>query len=219
MNNSIIIVNFKSYAEASGENALNLAKICDKVAKELNADIRVAVDAADIRMISREVSIPVYAQHVDEVEPGAHTGYILPEEVKEAGATGTILNHSEHRLRMDVLEKSIERAKQCELITVVCANDASIGKAVNAFNPDFVAVEPPELIGGDISVSSAQPELIKESAVKVAEGGSGKLLVGAGVHNGQDVRTSLELGAVGVLLASGVAKSKDPEKVLRDLLS
>jgi len=84
------------------------------------------------------------------------------------------------------------------------------------FDPDLIAVEPPELIGGDISVSSAQPDIIRNAAKLI---GCNKLLVGAGVKNGKDVRIAIELGARGVLLASGVTKAKDPKAVLMDLVS
>jgi len=129
-----------------------------------------------------------------------------------------LLNHSEKRLRLDVLERSIKRAKEAGLITVVCANDADTGKAISAFDVDFIAVEPPELIGGDISVSTAQPGLITESVKKICgEMEKCNVLVGAGVKTAEDVRTAIKLGAVGVLVASGITKADDPEKALKEL--
>ena len=94
-----------------------------------------------------------------------------------------------------------------------------MSKAAAQLVPDFVAVEPPELIGGDISVSKAQPELVKDSVEAVkAVSPDVKVLCGAGVKNGEDVKSALELGAKGVLLASGVVKAKDAEAVMRDLI-
>ncbi len=217
----LIIVNFKAYKESTGQNALELAKKCEKAAKECNANVAIAVSAPDIYRISSQVSIPVLAEHIDPEESGSHTGGIIAEDVKENGASGTLLNHSERRLGIDVLEKSIRRAKQAGLAVVACANSADIGKAISAFDVDFIAVEPPELIGGDISVSTAKPGLISESVEKIC--GKGKkcstVLVGAGVKNGADVRTAIELGASGVLVASGIVKAKDPEAALKDLIS
>ena len=208
-----MIVNFKTYKNATGEKAVELAKICEKVALDTGVNIIVAVQEIDIYHVSNSVSIPVFAEHVDGIEYGSHTGFILPEAVKEAGAVGTLLNHSEHRLRIDEIEKSIRRAKEIGLEVVVCANTPAVGDALDEFKPDVIAVEPPELIGGDISVSSSRPEIIKESVETI----EGPVLVGAGIKTGEDVRKALELGAKGVLLASGVTKASDPEKVLREL--
>lgn len=215
----VIIINFKTYRSGIGERALHLAKICEKVANETGANIAVAVSAPDIYKVSKEVSIPVFAQHIDDAEYGSNTGDIIAEDAKENGAVGTLLNHSEKRLRLDVLERSIKRAKEAGLITVVCATNADEGKALSAFDVDFIAVEPPELIAGDISVSTAEPELIKESVHKICgDKKCDQVIVGAGVKTGEDVKIALELGAVGVLVASGVTKSDEPEKVLMDLV-
>lgn len=212
----MIITNFKTYESATGEAAVRLAKIHEEVARETGADIQVAVQAVDLATVSAAVKIPVHAQHIDAVGFGGYTGHILPESVKQAGATGTLLNHSERRLTREVLAASIKRAKQLGLITIVCAKDPEEGASFLEFDPDLIAVEPPELIGGDISVSTAQPDIIKNAAKLI---GSDKLLVGAGVKNGKDVRIAIELGARGVLLASGVTKAKDPKAVLLDLVS
>ncbi|MBU0706553.1 triose-phosphate isomerase [Patescibacteria group bacterium] len=210
----MIITNFKTYESATGESALRLAKIHQEVARETGADIQVAVQAVDLARISQELDIPVLAQHIDPVGFGGHTGHILPESVQTAGAAGTLLNHSERRLEREVLKASIQRAKELGLVTIVCAQDPEEGASFLEFDPDYIAVEPPELIGGDISVSTAQPEIIENAAKLI---GSEKLLVGAGVKNGADVRLAIKLGAKGVLLASGVTKASDPKAVLMDL--
>jgi triosephosphate isomerase len=212
----MIITNFKTYESATGENAVKLAKIHQEVAKKTGADIRIAVQAVDIARVAKAVKIPVFAEHVDYVDFGGNTGSILPEAVKCAGAEGTLLNHSEKRLDRETLKKTIERCKEIGLTTVVCAATPKEGASFLEFKPDYIAVEPPELIGGDISVSTAKPEIIK-NAVKLI--GGGKLLVGAGVKNGKDVKIAIKLGAKGVLLASGVTKAKDPKAVLMDLAS
>ena len=212
----MIITNFKTYESATGEAALNLGRIHEEVAKETGADIRVVVQPVDLAWLSHELSIPVYAQHIDPVNFGSHTGHILPENVKMAGAAGTLLNHSERRLDRDAIKASVERAGEVELKVILCAKDPEEGASFLEFEPDLIAVEPPELIGGDISVSTAQPEIIENAAKLI---GSDKLLVGAGVKNGADVRKSIELGARGVLLASGITKAADPKAVLLDLVS
>lgn len=212
----IIVTNFKAYDGASGEKALELAKIHEKVARETGVNIAIAVQALDIRSIASQVSIPVFAQHVDPVQYGAFTGSLVPEAVRAAGAFGTLLNHSEKRLSFDMLRLSIERANQAGLFVILCAATPEEGHKFLSYQPDFIAVEPPELIGGDISVSTAQPEIIMKAVELIGEN---RLLVGAGVKNAQDVRIAIELGASGVLLASGVTKAENPELVLQDLVS
>lgn len=208
-----IITNFKTYESATGDEALKLAKIHEKVAKEMGMSIAVAVQTADISRVASEVDIPIFAQHIDPVGFGSYTGHILPETVKQAGAFGTLLNHSEHRLDREVLKDAISRAKEVGLYVVCCAEDPQEGKELLEFGPDLVAVEPPELIGGDISVCSASPDVIKGAVNLIGD----KVLVGAGVKNAEDVRVALKLGAKGVLLASGITKAEDPEEVLKDL--
>jgi triosephosphate isomerase (TIM) len=209
-----IIVNFKTYESATGERALKLAKIHEKIAKKTGKTIAVCVQPSDIYRISKAVKIPVFSQHIDNVDFGAHTGQILAQTVKQAGAFGTLINHSEKQVPTEKLKEIIIKAKEAGLFTIVCANTPEKAKEIAKFNPDLIAVEPPELIGGDISVSKAKPEVIKKAVLAV---GKGRLLVGAGVKNGDDVRIALKLGAMGILVASGVVQAKNPEEALLDL--
>lgn len=213
----IILTNFKTYESATGEKAVSLAKTHQNAAEKTGSNFAVAVQAVDIYRVSQAVNVPVFAQHSDDAVYGSKTGWIMAEALKEAGAVGTILNHSEHRFNdIEKLGKAIARAKEVGLTTCVCAETAEEGaKIAKMFSPDFIAVEPPELIGGDISVSTAQPELISDSVGLI----DGNVLVGAGVKNGNDVKIAVELGAKGVLLASGVTKAENPESVLMDLAS
>jgi triosephosphate isomerase len=214
----IIVVNVKTYDEATGSKALEIARAMNEVASETGVSMVISVQATDIYLVSQEVSIPVFAEHIDPVKPGSHTGWVLPEAVREAGAVGTLINHSEHRLKLADIDACIARAKEVGLTQVVCSNNIATSKAVAALNPDFVAVEPPELIGGDISVTSANPEIVSGTVRAVREINKGiKILCGAGVKNGEDVKKALELGTDGVLLASGVVKAKERKEVLLDL--
>jgi len=216
----IIIVNVKTYSEATGRKAVELAKMMDKLAKETSASLAIAVQHTDIQKVADSVNIPVLAQHIDPISPGSHTGWVLPEAVKEAGANGTLINHSEHRLKLADIDTCIKRAEENKLTTVVCSNNIRASKAIAALEPDFVAVEPPELIGGDISVTTANPEIVKGTVEEVRKISKNiQILCGAGVKNGKDVEKAIELGTDGVLLASGVVKAQDKEKVLRDLIS
>jgi len=216
----IIIVNFKTYKESTGDNAIKLAKICNKTAEETKTSIAVAVQSTDIYKISKIVSIPILSQHIDAIDFGKNTGFLLPESVKQAGAEATLLNHSEHRLDFDLLKKSIQRAKQAGLKTIVCAKSTEETKNIANLNPDFIAIEPLELIGGKVSVSKAKPEVISNSVKAIkAINNKIKVLCGAGIHNENDIKKSIELGADGVLVASGIVKTRNQEAALKDLVN
>jgi len=216
---TIIVLNFKTYREATGEAALSLAQICDNVAKEFSAEIAVAPQIADIHRVAEIVDIPVYSQHVDGAGYGSFTGHVTAASLKAAGATGSLLNHSERRLRLADIGAGITACKTFDLKTIVCTNDVPTTRAAAALKPDYVAVEPPELIGSGIPVSKADPEVVKGSvaAVKKIEAEVG-VLCGAGITHGEDLRAAVELGSEGVLLASGIVKAKDQRKALEDLI-
>jgi len=215
-----IVLNVKTYAEATGKNALDIAVLMDKISKETGASMAIAVQATDITLCVEKISIPVWAEHIDPIKPGSHTGWTLPEAVKSAGAVGTLINHSEHRLKLSDIDTCITLAKEHKLDHIVCSNNVSTSKAIAALSPDFVAVEPPELIGGDISVTTADPGIVSNSVKAVRDVDENvKVLCGAGVKNGKDVAKAIELGADGVLLASGIVKAKDKEGVIRNLTS
>ena len=213
----ILLINLKTYGEGTGEKAKELAKAAEKLRNE-DVEIILAVQPADIQMIAKEVNIPVFSQHVDPVSFGSHTGWILPESVKQAGATGTLLNHSERQIDTETLKKSIFRCREIGLRIVVCADTPEKAKEVASLKPDYIAIEPPELIGGDISVSKAKPEVITQSIEKVNEVENIPVLCGAGVKNREDVSKAKELGAKGILVASGVVKADNPEEAIKDLL-
>lgn len=213
----LIIVNFKTYKSATGRNAEKLAKLCERVAKQTNKNIAIAVQDADIYRISKSVKIPILSEHMDPISYGAHTGHILPEDIKENGAKGSLLNHSEDRFEVDDLEKSVAIAKRLNLKTIICASSDDVAESVAAFNPDFIAIEPPELIGGNISVSTAKPEVITNTVKKVNKISKIPVLCGAGIKTKSDVEKAMSLGAKGILIASAITKSKNPEEALKEL--
>jgi triosephosphate isomerase len=213
----IILVNFKTYAEATGRNALNLAKTAEKINQETGVSVGIAPQFVDIASIAQNVSIPVFAQHIDPVTHGSFTGHVLPEAVKEAGAVGTLINHSERRLKLADIDAAITRAQQVGLVTVICSNNSAVSAAIAALNPNMVAVEPPELIGSGIPVSKAKPEVVSGTVELVKRVNPNVIvLCGAGITTGEDVASALKLGTKGVLVASGIVKAKDQYKALLD---
>ena len=211
----LILVNFKTYSEATGRKAVNLAKTAEKISLETEVCIGIAPQFVDIASIADAVSIPVFAQHIDAIAPGSFTGHVLPESVKERGAVGTLINHSERRLQLAEIDATITRARESDLLSVVCANNPAVSAAAAVLKPNMIAVEPPELIGTGIPVSKAKPEVVSDTVNPVKRVNPDVvILCGAGITKGEDVAAALRLGTEGVLVASGVVKAKDPYKVL-----
>jgi triosephosphate isomerase len=213
----MIIVNFKTYSEATGRNAVELAKKAEKVSEETKVSIIVAPQFADISAVAKAVKIPVFAQHIDPIRPGSYTGHVLADSVKEAGAKGTLINHSERQLKLSEIDEIIGITREKGLVSVVCANNPNISVAAAALKPDIIAIEPPELIGTGIPVSKAKPEVVTNTIKRVREvNPKVTILCGAGISHGEDVAVALKLGTQGVLVASGIVKAKDPYKILRE---
>ncbi len=217
---AIIVLNFKTYRESTGIEALRLAKICEDISKEYSVQMVVVPQVADIHAISSAVNIPVYAQHVDGVGYGGFTGHVTAASLKAAGAAGSLINHSERRLKLAEIEASITACRSFGLKTIVCTNNVATTRSAAALEPDFVAVEPPELIGSGIPVSKANPEVIRGSVAAVKDiAPKVAVLCGAGITHGDDLRSAIDLGSEGVLLASGIIKAADQRKALEDLVS
>lgn len=213
----IIIVNFKTYLEATGKKAIELAKKAEKASKVIGVNVVVAPQFADIARVAEAVEIPVFAQHIDAVCPGAFTGHVLAECVKEAGAVGTLINHSEKQLKLSDVDAVIRHAKEKGLTSCVCTSNPAISAAVAYLHPDIISIEPPELIGTGIAVSKAQPEAVTNTIKLVRKvNDNAVILCGAGISHGEDVAVALKLGTQGVLVASGIVKAKDPYTVLRE---
>jgi len=213
----IIIVNYKTYSEATGKKAVKLSKIAEEVSLESGVNVAVAPQLADLASVCNAVSIPVFAQHIDPIYPGSSTGHVLLESVKEAGAIGTLINHSERRLKLFDIEAIIARTREAGMVSVVCTNNAAVSEAAAALKPDIVSLEPPELIGTGIPVSQSKPEVVTQTVALVKHVNPCVVtLCGAGITKGEDVAAALKLGTKGVLVASGIVKAKDPRKVIRE---
>lgn len=207
MMDPIIIVNFKCYPRGTGEEAVAVAQAC----KDHGA--WAAVQAVDIRSVAA-TRVRTLAQHVDPVGFGAHTGAVLPEAIVAAGAWGTLLNHSERRLPPDAVAATVARCKEAGLVVVLCVESVEEGKLYADLGADYLAVELPELIGGDVSIVSADPEIVRRS---VQELGS-NVIIGAGIASREDIVRGVELGAAGFLPASAVMKkANDPAQKIAEL--
>ena len=216
----LILINLKTYREGTGSRAHMIAQAAEIIGRESGVAIGVAPTYIDLHPLAHHFAIPVYAQHVDGVEPGANTGHITADAIKTAGAAGSLINHSERRLTLAEIEASVRALHAQKLSAVVCTNNEATSAAAAALVPEYVAIEPPELIGSGVSVSKANPGIIRNSVATVhAVNPNVKVLTGAGIQSGECVKIAMDLGTDGVLLASSVVKAKDPGAVLRDLVS
>jgi len=199
---------------------LELARALKSASEESGITMVAAPQAADIYRIQDQISLPIFAQHIDPITPGGHTGSNLIETLIEAGISGSLINHSENRMKLADIDEVIQLCKQNDIDSCVCTNNIATSKAIATFSPDAVAVEPPELIGTGIPVSQAQPEVVEDSVKGVKSINKKiKVLCGAGISTGDDMKAAMDLGADGVLLASGIVKAKNPKEALLDLVS
>lgn len=219
MKTPVVVVNFKTFRESTGKGALRLAKICEEVAKMTGKAVAIAPSMVELALIAQDSSIPVLAQHVDNLPAGSFTGWTPVETLKATGAQGALINHSERQLELSNVEALVGKCRAFSLVSIVCADNLPIARAMAALGPDFVAVEPPELIGGDVSVTTADPQVIRGTVEEVKRMNPRvKVLCGAGVKTGEDVAKAVALGTEGVLLSTGVVKAADPKAALLDLV-
>ena len=214
----IILINFKTYKEAIGNSALDIAKKLDKI-KNKKYQIIVAPSLLTMKEVAQKTNLMVFSQHTDHVGLGAHTGRIPAEELQKTGIKGTILNHSERKIPLKYLKEIVEICKGKKLKTVICASSLSEIKKIVSLRPDYIAYEPKELIGTNISVTEAKPEIILKAVELVKElSPKTHLLCGAGIHTKEDLGHALLLGTSGVLIGHAIPKAKDPKKALEEML-
>ncbi len=212
----MFIINCKNYEEIAGEKIIKFVKIAEKISKKYKIKIAVAPPSHLIGLVTNS-SIPILSQHVDNSKVGSTTGFMIPELLKKSKVSGSLINHSEHRISEKEIIELILKLRELKMISVVCVKDVREARKYAKLNPDYIAIEPPELIGSGRAISKERPELITKSldAVKSANNKT-KLLCGAGIISGQDVTKAIELGSAGILVASGIIKAKNWTKIIEE---
>ena len=212
----MFIINCKNYEEISGDKIKKFIKIAEQVSKKYKIKIAISPPQHLIGLVANS-SIPILAQHIDDSKIGSTTGYIIPELLKKSKVKGSLINHSEHRISSKEIEKLVVKLKELKMISIVCVKDVAEVKKYLTINPDFIAIEPPELIGSGKAISTEKPDLIQKAAKIVNDSkNKTKLLCGAGIVSGEDVAKSIELGSKGILVASGIVKAKNWNKVISE---
>jgi triosephosphate isomerase len=212
----MFIINCKNYDEISGEKIITLAKISQRISKKYKIPIAIAPPHHLISLITK-FNVIVLTQHLDDKKVGSTTGFMIPEIVKKSKINGSLINHSEHRISEKEIRNLIKRLKRLKLKTVLCVKNVNESKKYAKLNPTFIAIEPPELIGTGRAISTERPQLITKAVdgVKSAKN-STKLLCGAGIVSGKDVARAKKLGSKGILVASGIVKAKNWEKIIEE---
>ncbi len=214
----VFLINLKNYPEVLGASALRLARSAERVSSRVEVDVLVAPPVPSLSSVASGVGIPVLSQRVDDSAEGKSTGAVIPEALKAFGCAGSIINHAEARLPVEAIGRLVPRMKGLRLVSCVCAEDTAELIEVARFSPEHIAVEPPELIGTGVSVSTARPELISSSVEAARRAGfRGMVLCGAGIVGAADARRAVELGAQGILVASSVVKSTDWDAKIQEL--
>jgi triosephosphate isomerase (TIM) len=218
---SPFIINFKNYLEIAGEKSLELSKVSERVSEDTGVDIIIAPPTSSLSQVCATVKTPVISQHIDLSKPGSTTGFLVPEIVKSYGAVGSLINHSEHRFdSSDSIRELVNILKNLQMISIVCVRTPEEAGTIANFNPNFIAIEPPELIGSGKAVSKENPSIITESISAVAErSNSSKVICGAGIVDRADVESALKLGAKGILVASGIIKAQSWYDKIHELAS
>jgi triosephosphate isomerase len=212
----MFIINCKNYEEIAGDKIVKFVKIVEKISKKYKLKIAVAPPQHLVGLVSKS-SIPIISQHVDVSKIGSTTGFVVPELLKKSNVYGSLINHSEHRISSKEIELLVSKLRDLKMISILCVKDVAEVKKYAKLNPDYIAIEPPELIGSGKAVSKEKPDLIIKAvnAVKSAKNNT-KLLCGAGIVSGEDVSKSSELGSKGILVASGIIKAKSWTKMITE---
>ena len=212
----MFIVNCKNYDEISGKAIIKLVKTAELVSKKYKIKIAIAPPQHLLSQVTK-YSIPILAQHVDNTKIGSTTGFVIPELIKKSGVKGSLINHSEHRIPSKEIAQLVPKLKKLKMTSVVCVKNVAEAKKYVRLNPDYIAIEPPELIGTGKAVSKERPELITNAVIAVKKAkNKTKLLCGAGIVSGEDVAKSIELGSTGILVASGIVKAKNWKKIIEE---
>jgi len=210
----MFVINCKNYEEISGDKIIKFIKIAEKVSKKYKVKIAISPPQHLIGLVANS-SIQILAQHIDDSKVGSTTGFIIPELLKKSKVKGSLINHSEHRISSKEIQKLVLKLKKLKMTSIVCVKDVAEVKKYVKLNPDYIAIEPPELIGSGKAVSKEKPELIAKAADAVKNTNT-KLLCGAGIVSGEDVAKALELGSKGILVASGIIKAKNWNKIISE---
>lgn len=209
------VVNPKAYL--FGDAVTELARHADELAAKYDLDVFFTAQAVDLLRI-REIGkhLIVTAQHMDGINPGKGMGHVLPDGLAAAGVQATFLNHAEHAVSVAALAKTIKRADELGILTIVCADSVAEARALAMLGPDVIVCEPTALIGtGKVSDASYMEET--RQTIK-AISPTTMVLQAAGISSGKNVYDALMSGADGTGATSGIVAAADPHAMLEEMI-
>jgi triosephosphate isomerase len=218
--NGPFIINLKNYIETAGDNTLRIVKDAEMVSEKLDVEIIISPPQPSLALIAKQTKLKVISQHIDLKKHGASTGFYIAEIIEKVGAIGSLINHSEHGIKTEEVKQSIEKLKEVNLLSFVCVKTLEELKVILKFEPDFIAIEPPELIGTQKSISSEKPYLIQKSNELIKQENNGsKFICGAGINKSEDIKTAVENGASGILVSSSITRANNWYEKIFELAS
>lgn len=209
----MIFLSLKTYKEGTGDRVIQLLSSVKKISEETGVRIISVAQPTDIYRVKKELGIEVWAQHMDPIDPGKNMGWLSPYALKEAGASGLVINHSEHKMSDEMVKKTLDKAKQYGLRNVICGFNPEMVIKYDSWGPDYISYEREDMIGTGVSMITKEAENIKKLVSVLKR----PLVIGAGISTGEDIKQAIKLGAAGAILASGFVLAKDPEAKLREL--
>lgn len=203
-----------------GQGALRLAEHADRMSVEYDVRVIFTPQCVDIPLIAQGTEhLLVFAQHMDSLSIGRGVGSILPEAVREAGAVGVLLNHAEKRLPLDEIERTIKRADEVGLASMVCADTPEDAQKIARMGPNIVLAESPELIGVGKRDEEDQQAIAVTNRLVWDVNPEILVLHGAGIKCARDVYDVMKRGAQGCGSTSGIILADDPFQVLEEMIS
>ena len=139
----LIIINCKNYLEVAGEKILQLSEIAKDISNSNKVQIMLAPPQNCLFYLSQSIKLPLICQHIDDEKIGATTGFIIPELAKSYGAAGSLINHSEHRIEHTHIQNLVERLRQLNMTSIVCAATSKEVGELARLQPNMIAIEPP----------------------------------------------------------------------------
>lgn len=202
-----------------GRQVLELARHADRVGRKYAVQVIITPQYVDIPLLACEMEhVLVFAQHMDSLPMGRGVGSVLPEALKAAGAVGVLLNHAEKKLTKEELERTMERADQVGLATMVCADTLEDAVRVAHMEPNIIIAESPALIGvgkrdaGDRLAIDRINRAVREIHPEI------RILHGAGISSGRDVYDVIAAGAQGTGSTSGILLAADPLGMVEEMI-
>jgi len=194
-----------------GDAVLELAKAADEAAEKYDIDVLFITPVVEIRRIAENTkNLIILAPYMDTLRPGRGMADILPEAVKDAGAKGVVVNHSEKPMTLPAIKATIERANELNMLVFACADTIAEAKAITQLGPDIINPEPSELIGGAAGKVSDM-SYVKESIKAIKEINPNILVEqAAGITTGQQVYDFIMAGSEAAGAASGILNAEDP---------